>query len=119
MTSNNNSHSSGSTSSANSKLGKKIARVEKENENLRQQLSARVFATQDEMACMPGGRFPGTNAYGIPYWSYVFRRPEGTITDWIRKYNIPYRGVDAAHGFVEAEDMLNKLPSKGFEDEAE
>ncbi|WP_197995570.1 hypothetical protein [Gimesia algae] len=61
---------------------------------------------------------PETGLYGIDFWSHMWKRPEKTICDWIRKYRIPYIGVEPKNSYIYVSDFLSHI-GKIKEDEAE
>lgn len=97
----------------------KIKELEKQNEELERRLSCPKlsFKTKEEMECMPGGRFPGSDYFGIPFYCHHFQKDKTTIDKWIKKYKIPYKGVSRKDALIDIKDFLNCLPENDWSEE--
>lgn len=77
-----------------------------------------TYKNADNLTCVPGWQMPENGLYGIDFWSHMWKRPEKTICEWIKKYKIPFIGVDAKNSYIYARDFLAHV-GKIQTDEAE
>ncbi|QDV53680.1 hypothetical protein Enr17x_57610 [Gimesia fumaroli] len=77
-----------------------------------------VYENSDHLKCVPGWQMPENGLYGIDFWSHMWRRPTETIVKWIKKYQIPFIGIEAGNSYIYASDFLSHI-GKIQSDEAE